>query len=142
MRKKAQKIPALLGKNGFAYSDSIKAETIALSLEKQFSLNDLSHRETEKETLAPLPILIRNFKILKSSSKRHATSLSEQLTVKYHIQRFEFSAEQQLLFTGTSSYSAPATTAQDPDGLPPTHPLPPTTTTAHLIPRTEIIQHH
>ncbi|GBM27751.1 putative RNA-directed DNA polymerase from transposon BS [Araneus ventricosus] len=49
MRKKAQKIPALLGENVFAYSDSIKAETIALSLEKQFSLNDLSHRETEKE---------------------------------------------------------------------------------------------
>ncbi|GBM55800.1 putative RNA-directed DNA polymerase from transposon BS, partial [Araneus ventricosus] len=49
MRKKAQKIPALLGENGFAYSDSIKAETIALSLEKQFSLNDLSHRETENE---------------------------------------------------------------------------------------------
>ncbi|GBO19565.1 putative RNA-directed DNA polymerase from transposon BS [Araneus ventricosus] len=49
MRKKAQKIPALQGENGFAYSDSIKAETIALSLEKQFSLNDLSHRETEKE---------------------------------------------------------------------------------------------
>ncbi|GBN75635.1 RNA-directed DNA polymerase from mobile element jockey [Araneus ventricosus] len=49
MRKKAQKIPALLGENGFAYSDSIKAETIALSLEKQFSLNDLSNRETENE---------------------------------------------------------------------------------------------
>ncbi|GBO18286.1 putative RNA-directed DNA polymerase from transposon BS [Araneus ventricosus] len=49
MRKKAQKIPALLGENGFAYSDSNKAETIALSLEKQFSLNDLSHKETEKE---------------------------------------------------------------------------------------------
>ncbi|GBO06085.1 putative RNA-directed DNA polymerase from transposon BS [Araneus ventricosus] len=49
MRKKAQKIPALQGENGFAYSDSIKAETIALSLEKQFSLNDLSHRETENE---------------------------------------------------------------------------------------------
>ncbi|GBL68719.1 putative RNA-directed DNA polymerase from transposon X-element [Araneus ventricosus] len=49
MRKKAQKIPALLGENGFAYSDSIKAETIAISLEKQFSLNDLSHRETENE---------------------------------------------------------------------------------------------
>ncbi|GBM99672.1 hypothetical protein AVEN_160071-1 [Araneus ventricosus] len=48
MCKKAQKIPALLGENGFVYSDSIKAETIALSLEKQFSLNDLSHRETEK----------------------------------------------------------------------------------------------
>ncbi|GBO08367.1 hypothetical protein AVEN_139968-1 [Araneus ventricosus] len=47
--KKAQKIPALLGENGFAYSDSNKAETIALSIEKQFSLNDLSHRETENE---------------------------------------------------------------------------------------------
>ncbi|GBN88315.1 hypothetical protein AVEN_33580-1 [Araneus ventricosus] len=49
IRKKAQKIPALLGENGFAYSDSIKAETIALSLEQQFLLNDLSHRETENE---------------------------------------------------------------------------------------------
>ncbi|GBN47029.1 hypothetical protein AVEN_10075-1 [Araneus ventricosus] len=49
MLKKAQKIPVLLGENGFAYSDSIKAETIAVSLEKQFSLNDLSHRETENE---------------------------------------------------------------------------------------------
>ncbi|GBO15313.1 putative RNA-directed DNA polymerase from transposon BS [Araneus ventricosus] len=49
MRKKAQKIPALQGENGFAYSDSIKAETIALSLEKQFSLNDLSQRETQNE---------------------------------------------------------------------------------------------
>ncbi|GBN44864.1 putative RNA-directed DNA polymerase from transposon X-element [Araneus ventricosus] len=46
---KAQKIPALLGENRFAYSDSIKAENIALSLEKQFSLNDLSHRQTENE---------------------------------------------------------------------------------------------
>ncbi|GBO04264.1 hypothetical protein AVEN_206369-1 [Araneus ventricosus] len=31
---------------------------------------------------------------------------------------------------------------QDPDGLPPTHPLPPTTAADHLMPRTEIIQHH
>ncbi|GBL57332.1 hypothetical protein AVEN_245788-1 [Araneus ventricosus] len=43
---------------------------------------------------------------------------------------------------GTSSCSAPTTTPQDPDGLPPTHPLPPTTAADHLIPRTEIIQHH
>ncbi|GBN23744.1 hypothetical protein AVEN_224657-1 [Araneus ventricosus] len=80
---------------------------------------------------------------MKSSSKRHATSLSEQLTVKYHIQRSEFSAQQQLLFTGASSCCAPATIPQDPDRLPPTHPLPPTTAAAdHLIPRTETIQHH
>ncbi|GBO16303.1 hypothetical protein AVEN_210904-1 [Araneus ventricosus] len=49
MRKKTQNIPSLLGEDGFAYSHSIKAETIALSLKKQFSLNDLSHRETENE---------------------------------------------------------------------------------------------
>ncbi|GBO16952.1 hypothetical protein AVEN_115738-1, partial [Araneus ventricosus] len=53
----------------------------------------------------------------------------------------EFSAQQQLLFTGISSCSAPATTPQEPDGLPPTHPLPPTTAADYLIPRTEI-QHH
>ncbi|GBO09352.1 hypothetical protein AVEN_250338-1 [Araneus ventricosus] len=83
----------------------------------------------------------KNFKILKSSSKRHVTSLSEQLTKNYHIQRYEFSQQQQLLFTGTSSCIAPATIPQDPDGLPPTQPLPPTTAADHLIPRTEIIQH-
>ncbi|GBO18355.1 hypothetical protein AVEN_116992-1 [Araneus ventricosus] len=76
-----------------------------------------------------------------SSSKRHVTSLSEQLTKNYHIQRYEFSQQQQLLLTGTSSCSAPATTPQDPGGLPPTQPLPPTTTADHLIPRAEIIQH-
>ncbi|GBM38251.1 hypothetical protein AVEN_47344-1 [Araneus ventricosus] len=69
-------------------------------------------------------------------------SLSEQLIVKYHIQRSEFSAQQQLLFTGTSSCSDPAKIPQDPDGLPPTHPLPQTTAADHLISRTEIIQHH
>ncbi|GBO19319.1 hypothetical protein AVEN_183259-2-1, partial [Araneus ventricosus] len=90
----------------------------------------------------PSPILPRNFKILKSSFKRHATSLSEQLTVKYHIQTPEFSAQQRLLFTDSISCSAPATIPQDPDGLPPTHPLPPTKAADHLIPRTEIIQHH
>ncbi|GBN70050.1 hypothetical protein AVEN_138696-1 [Araneus ventricosus] len=90
----------------------------------------------------PRPILPRNFKILKSSSKRHATYLSEQLTVKYHIQRSDFSAQQQLLFTGTSSCSAPTTTPQNPAELPPTHPLPLTMAADHLIPRTEIIQHH
>ncbi|GBN43597.1 hypothetical protein AVEN_22032-1 [Araneus ventricosus] len=42
----------------------------------------------------------------------------------------------------TGSCSAPATIPQDPDGLPPTHPLPPTTAADHLTPRTEIIQHH
>ncbi|GBO06099.1 hypothetical protein AVEN_203651-1 [Araneus ventricosus] len=46
----------------------------------------------------------------------------------------EFSAQQQLLFIGTSSCSAPATTPQDPDVLPPSNPLPPTTTADHLIP--------
>ncbi|GBO01453.1 hypothetical protein AVEN_34228-1 [Araneus ventricosus] len=77
---------------------------------------------------------------MKSSSKRHVTSLSEQLSVYCHIQRSEFSAQQQLLFIGTSSCSAPATTPQDPDGLPPSNPLPPTTAADHLIPRSEIIQ--
>ncbi|GBN96295.1 hypothetical protein AVEN_198413-2-1, partial [Araneus ventricosus] len=84
-----------------------------------------------------------NFKIQKISSKRHVTSLSEQLTVKYHIQRSKFSAQQQLLFTGTSSCSALATIPQDPDGLPPPHTLPPPIAADdHLIPRTETIQHH
>ncbi|GBN50175.1 hypothetical protein AVEN_1955-1, partial [Araneus ventricosus] len=41
--------------------------------------------------------------------------------------------------TGTSFCSAPATIPQDPDGLPPTHPLPPTTAADHLIPRNETI---
>ncbi|GBM52833.1 hypothetical protein AVEN_154167-1 [Araneus ventricosus] len=77
-----------------------------------------------------------------SSSERHVTSLSEQITVKYHIQRSEFSAQQQLLFTCTSSWSTRASIPQDPDGPPPTHPLPPTTAADHLIPRTETIQHH
>ncbi|GBM42851.1 putative RNA-directed DNA polymerase from transposon BS [Araneus ventricosus] len=91
----------------------------------------------------PLPYFPQKLqKILKSSSKRHITSLSEQLTVKYHIQRSEFSAQQQLLFTGTSFCSAPATIPQDPDGLPPTRPLPPTTAADHLISRTEMIRHH
>ncbi|GBN27152.1 hypothetical protein AVEN_157268-1 [Araneus ventricosus] len=43
---------------------------------------------------------------------------------------------------GTSSCSALPTIPQDPDGLPPTPPLPPTTAADHLIPRAEIIQHH
>ncbi|GBN90320.1 hypothetical protein AVEN_82543-1 [Araneus ventricosus] len=94
------------------------------------------------QTLDPRPIFPRNFKVLKSIAKRHATSVSEQLTENYHIQRYEFSQQQQLLFICTSSCSAPATIALDPDGLPPTHPLPPTTAADHLIPRTEIIQHH
>ncbi|GBM55483.1 hypothetical protein AVEN_27839-1 [Araneus ventricosus] len=92
-------------------------------------------------TLAPHPILPRNFKILKSSSKWHVTSISEELTV-YHIQRYEFSQQQQLLFTGTSSCCALTTIPQDPDELPPTQPLPPTTAADHLIPRNGIIQHH
>ncbi|GBN54312.1 RNA-directed DNA polymerase from mobile element jockey [Araneus ventricosus] len=49
MRRKAQKIPALKGEFKLALSDPDKAETIALSLEKQFSLNNLSHSETEEE---------------------------------------------------------------------------------------------
>ncbi|GBO15927.1 hypothetical protein AVEN_1977-1, partial [Araneus ventricosus] len=59
------------------------------------------------ENPCPRPILPKNFKILKSSSKQHVTSLSEQLAVKYHIRSSEFSEQQQLLFTGTSSCSAP-----------------------------------
>ncbi|GBO22307.1 hypothetical protein AVEN_164306-1 [Araneus ventricosus] len=94
------------------------------------------------ENPCPRPILPRNFKILKSSSKWHATFILEQLTVKYHIQISEFSAQQQLLFIGTSSCSAPATIPQNPDGLPPTYPLTPTIAADHLIPRTEITQHH
>ncbi|GBN99436.1 hypothetical protein AVEN_172872-1 [Araneus ventricosus] len=108
-----------------------------------FSVVELRWSLVEKQsscpTLAPRLILPRNFKILKSSSKR---SLSEQLMENYHIQRSEFSAQQQLLFTGTSSCRAPATIQQDPDGFPLTHPLPPTTATDHLIPKTEIFQHH
>ncbi|GBM74245.1 hypothetical protein AVEN_129942-1 [Araneus ventricosus] len=42
--------------------------------------------------------------------------------------------------SSTSSCRAPATIPQDPDGLPPTQPLPPTTAADHPIPRTEIIQ--
>ncbi|GBM85916.1 hypothetical protein AVEN_262970-1, partial [Araneus ventricosus] len=38
-----------------------------------------------------------------------------QVKKNYHIQRYEFSQQQQLLFTGTSSCSAPATIPQDPD---------------------------
>ncbi|GBO36948.1 hypothetical protein AVEN_211187-1 [Araneus ventricosus] len=49
MRRKAQKIPALKGEFKLALSDPDKAETIAVSLEKQFSLNNLSHSETEEE---------------------------------------------------------------------------------------------
>ncbi|GBN11975.1 hypothetical protein AVEN_214638-1 [Araneus ventricosus] len=78
MRKRAQKIQALLGENGFAYSDFIKAETIALSLEKQFSLNNLSHRETENEVkkstenFSSLPLTnnqIDNLKCIQPSEK-------------------------------------------------------------------------
>ncbi|GBN84514.1 hypothetical protein AVEN_83764-1 [Araneus ventricosus] len=126
MRKKAQKIPALLGENGFAYSDSIKAETIAISLEKQFSLNGLSHRETENEV------------------KKSTENFSSHTLTDKQIDNLKciHPSEQQLLFTGASSCSAPTTTPQDPDELPPTQPLPPTTAADHLIPRTEIIQHH
>ncbi|GBN12462.1 putative RNA-directed DNA polymerase from transposon BS, partial [Araneus ventricosus] len=46
--------------------------------------------------------------------KTHKTLL-EQVKKNYHIQRYEFSQQQQLLFTGTSSCSAPATIPQDPD---------------------------
>ncbi|GBN99730.1 hypothetical protein AVEN_24519-1 [Araneus ventricosus] len=49
MRRKAQKIPALKGEFKLAHSDPDKAETIAVSLEKQFSLNNLSHSEIEEE---------------------------------------------------------------------------------------------
>ncbi|GBN64936.1 hypothetical protein AVEN_245359-1 [Araneus ventricosus] len=89
-----------------------------------------------------VPILPKNFKILKSCSKRHVTSLSEQLTKNYHFQTYEFSQQQQLLFTGTCSYSALATIPQDPDERPPTQPLPATTAADHLILRTEIIPYH
>ncbi|GBN55466.1 hypothetical protein AVEN_272688-1 [Araneus ventricosus] len=79
---------------------------------------------------------------LKSSSKRHATSPPEQVKKNYHIQRYEFSQQQYLLFTGTSSCSTPAITLRDPDGPSPTHPLPPTTAADYPIPRIEIIHHH
>ncbi|GBN20810.1 hypothetical protein AVEN_205634-1 [Araneus ventricosus] len=92
------------------------------------------------QTVAPRPILPKDFKIPKSSSKRHVTSLSEQLTENYHIQRSEFSQQQQLLFTGTSSCSAPESIPQD--DFHQKNLLPPTTAAYHLIPRTEIIQHH
>ncbi|GBN39841.1 hypothetical protein AVEN_103908-1 [Araneus ventricosus] len=118
----------------------IKIESGTKSMGKRVSL--LKRRIQGFKTLAPRPILLRNFKILKSSSKRYVTSLSEQLTVKYNIRGSEFSAQQQLLITGTNSCSAPATVPQDPDGLPPTHPLSPTTAADNLIPRTEMIQHH
>ncbi|GBL95448.1 hypothetical protein AVEN_273237-1, partial [Araneus ventricosus] len=42
----------------------------------------------------------------------------------------------------TSSCSTPAIAPRDPDGLPPSHPLPPTTAADYPIPRTECIQHH
>ncbi|GBO46346.1 hypothetical protein AVEN_202948-1 [Araneus ventricosus] len=125
MRKKAQKIPALLGENGLAYSDSIKAETIALSLEKQFSLNYLSHRETENEVK------------ISTENLSSPTLTDNQIDNLKCIQP----SEQQLLFSSTSSCSALATIPQDPDELPPTQPLPPTTAADHLIPRTEIIQY-
>ncbi|GBO04088.1 hypothetical protein AVEN_245383-1 [Araneus ventricosus] len=125
-RKKAQKIPALLGENGFAYSDSIKAKIIALSLEKQFSLNDLSHRETEN-------------KVKKSTENFSFPQLTNnQIDNLKCIQP----SQRQLLFTGTSSYSASETIPQDPDGLPPTQPLPPKRAADHPIPRTEIILYH
>ncbi|GBN97658.1 hypothetical protein AVEN_156476-1, partial [Araneus ventricosus] len=54
----------------------------------------------------------------------------------------EISKQQWVLFTVTSSCSTPAITPQDPDGLPPTHPLPPTTAADYPISRTESIQHH
>ncbi|GBM37545.1 hypothetical protein AVEN_4210-1 [Araneus ventricosus] len=96
------------------------------------------YKEDSHSDPSPPPILPRNFKILKSSYKRHVTSLSEQLTVNYYIQRSELSAFLQLLFTDSSSCSAPATIAKDVDELPPTHPLSATTAADHLIPRTEI----
>ncbi|GBN21702.1 putative RNA-directed DNA polymerase from transposon BS, partial [Araneus ventricosus] len=72
--------------------------------------------------------------------KAHKTLL-EQVQKNYDIQRYEFS-QQQLLFTGTSSCSIPAIAPRDPDGLPPTHPLSPTTAADYPIPRTESIQIH
>ncbi|GBO21574.1 hypothetical protein AVEN_196486-1 [Araneus ventricosus] len=86
--------------------------------------------------LTSRPNFPRNFKNLKISS------LSEQFTVNYLIQRSEFSAQQQLLFSGNSSCRALATIPQYPDRLSTTHPLPPTTAGDHPIPRTEIIQYH
>ncbi|GBN48038.1 putative RNA-directed DNA polymerase from transposon X-element [Araneus ventricosus] len=88
MRKKAQKIPALLGENGFAYSDSIKAETIALSLEKQFSLNDLSHRETENEVkkstenFSTLPLTNNQIDNLKCIQPSEVIKVIKNLNIK------------------------------------------------------------
>ncbi|GBN01796.1 hypothetical protein AVEN_17224-1, partial [Araneus ventricosus] len=69
-------------------------------------------------------------------------SLSEQVKKNYHIQRYEFSQQQWLLFTVTSSCSTPAIAPRYPDGLPPTQPLPPKKAADYPIPRTESIQHH
>ncbi|GBO37692.1 putative RNA-directed DNA polymerase from transposon BS, partial [Araneus ventricosus] len=88
MRKKAQKIPALLGENGFAYSDSIKAETIALSLEKQFSLNDLSHKETENkvkkstENFSTLPLTNNQIDNLKCIQPSEVIKVIRNLNIK------------------------------------------------------------
>ncbi|GBM91126.1 putative RNA-directed DNA polymerase from transposon X-element [Araneus ventricosus] len=88
MRKKAQKIPALLGENGFAYSDSIKAETIALSLEKQFSFNDLSHRETENEVkkstehFSTLPLTNNQIDNLKCIQPSEVIKVIKNLNIK------------------------------------------------------------
>ncbi|GBM99435.1 putative RNA-directed DNA polymerase from transposon X-element [Araneus ventricosus] len=88
MRKKAQKIPALLRENGFAYSDSMKAETIALSLEKQFSLNDLSHRETENEVkkstenFSTLPLTNNQIDNLKCIQPSEVIKVIKNLNIK------------------------------------------------------------
>ncbi|GBN27682.1 hypothetical protein AVEN_28224-1 [Araneus ventricosus] len=53
----------------------------------------------------------------------------------------EFNSEREPI-RSTSSCSTPAIAPRDPDGLPPTHPLPPTAAADYPFPRTERIQHH
>ncbi|GBO41711.1 putative RNA-directed DNA polymerase from transposon BS [Araneus ventricosus] len=89
----------------------------------------------------------KNHKYTAAALNQHLAKLDDwffkgKFSLTLIKQKHRISPKQQLLFTGTSSCSAPATTPQDPDGLPPTHPLPPTTASDRLITRTEIIQHH
>ncbi|GBN11980.1 hypothetical protein AVEN_214642-1 [Araneus ventricosus] len=85
--------------------------------------------------------------VLRTVALRRTGNSSEQVRSlavarREDLERVEENETQQLLLTGTSSCSALATIPQDPDELPPTQPLPPTTAADHLIPRTEMIQHH
>ncbi|GBN37586.1 hypothetical protein AVEN_224255-1 [Araneus ventricosus] len=76
-------------------------------------------RRADSDPLPPAPFFLKAFlcKVLEEQFQTACHFPSEQVKKNYHIQSYEFSQQQKLLFTGTSSAVLPATIPQDP-GIP------------------------